>query len=70
VKDVLRRVKEERNILNTIKTMKDNRIGNILRRNCLLKQLIKGKIKVMKRCEGRNKQLLDDLHEARGYWKH
>ena len=43
-KDVLHRVKEERNILRTIERKKSNWIGHILRRNCLLKQVIEGKI--------------------------
>ena len=37
VRNVLHGVKEERNILYTIKTVKDNKIGIVLRRNCLLK---------------------------------
>jgi hypothetical protein len=36
--EVLWRVKEERNILHTIKRRKVNWIGHILRRNCPLKQ--------------------------------
>ena len=43
-KEVLLRVNEQRNILHEIKR-KANWIGHILRRNCLLKQIIKGKIK-------------------------
>jgi hypothetical protein len=35
--EVLHRVKEERNILHTIKRRKANWIGHSLRRNCLLK---------------------------------
>jgi hypothetical protein len=42
--EVLHRVKEERNILLIIKRRKANWIGHILRRNCLLKHVIKGKI--------------------------
>jgi hypothetical protein len=42
--EVLHRVKEERNILLTIKIRKANWIGHILRRNCLLKHVIKGKL--------------------------
>jgi hypothetical protein len=42
--EVLHRVKEERNIVHTIKRRKTNWIGHILRRNCLLKQVIEGKI--------------------------
>jgi hypothetical protein len=41
--EVLHRVKEERNILHTIKRRKANWIGHILRRNCLLKHVTKGK---------------------------
>jgi hypothetical protein len=37
-------VKEERNIVHTIKRRKANWIGHILRRNCLLKHVIGGKI--------------------------
>jgi hypothetical protein len=44
-KFLLHRVKEERNILNTIKRRNAKWIGHILRRNCLLKHVIGGKIK-------------------------
>jgi hypothetical protein len=71
--EVLHRVKEERNILHKIKRRKANWIGHILRRNCLLKHVIEGKleerIKMMGRRGRRRKQLLDDLKEKRGYWK-
>jgi hypothetical protein len=40
--EVLHRVKEERNILHTIKRRKANWIGHILRTNCLLKHVIEG----------------------------
>ena len=42
--EVLKTVKEERNILQTIKRREANCIGHILRRDCLLKQVIEGKI--------------------------
>jgi hypothetical protein len=42
---VLHRVKEEMNILLTIRRRKANLIGHILRRNCILKPIIEGKIK-------------------------
>jgi hypothetical protein len=52
---------------------KANWIGHILRRNCLLKPVIEGKIEgkieVMKSQSGRGKKVLDDLKETRGYWK-
>jgi hypothetical protein len=70
---VLHRVKEERNILHTIKRRKANWIGHILRRNCLLKHVIEGKlegrIEVMRIQGRRRKQLLDDLKKTRRYWK-
>jgi hypothetical protein len=44
--EVLHRVKEERNILRTIKRRKANWI-NISCRNCLLKDVIEGKTKEM-----------------------
>jgi hypothetical protein len=42
--EVLHRVKEERNIVLTIKRRKANWIGHILCRNCLLKHVIEGKL--------------------------
>ena len=46
-------------------------IGHILRRNCLLKQVMEGKIKgemdVTRRRGRRRKKLLDDLKDRRGY---
>jgi hypothetical protein len=38
-------VKQQRNILHEIIKRKANWIGHILRRNCLLQQVIEGKIK-------------------------
>jgi hypothetical protein len=39
--EILHRVKEDRNILHTTEREKANWIGHSLRRNCLLKQVIK-----------------------------
>ena len=54
-----------------IRNRKANWIGHILRRNCLLKHVIEGKIKeeleVTRRRGRRRKKLLDDLKERRGY---
>ena len=65
------RVNEQRNILHEIRKRKANWIGHILRRNCLLKQVIEGKIKgdmeVTRRRGRRRKKLLDDLKDRRGY---
>ena len=38
--EVFHTVKEERNIVHTIKRRKANRIGHILRRNCFLKHIV------------------------------
>jgi hypothetical protein len=42
--EVLHREKEERNLVHTITRGKANWIGHILRRNCLLKHVIEGKV--------------------------
>ena len=69
--DVLLRVNEQRNILHEMRKRMANWIGHILRRNCLLKQVIEGKIKgemeVIRRRGRRRTQLLDDLKDRRGY---
>jgi hypothetical protein len=44
-------------------------VGHILRRNCLVKSVIKGKIEVMRRRGIRRLQRLDGLKETRGYCK-
>ena len=71
--EVLQRVKEERNILQSIKRRKASWIFHILRRNCLLRHVIKGTIEgrteVTGRQERRSKQILDDLQETRRCWK-
>ena len=58
-------------ILREIRKRKANWIGHILRRNCLLKQVIEGKIKgeteVTRRRGRRRKKLMDDLKDRRGY---
>jgi len=68
---VLLRVNEQGNILHEIRKRKANWIGHILRRNCLLRQVIEGKIKgemeVTRRRGRRRKKLLDDLKDRRGY---
>ena len=70
--EVLLRVKENRNIIHEISKRKANCIGHILRRNCLLQQVIEGKIKgrieVTGRGGRRRRKLLDDLKERRGYF--
>jgi hypothetical protein len=51
--EVLHRVKEDKNIVHTIKRRKVNWIGHILRRNCLLKHVIEEKIEGMIEVTGR-----------------
>jgi len=63
----LLRVNEQRNILHEIIKRKANWICHILRRNCLLKQVIEGKIKGQIEVTRRRKKLLDDLKDRRGY---
>jgi hypothetical protein len=65
--EVLFIVNEQRNILHEIRKQKANWIGHILRRNCLLKQVIEGKIKGQIEVTRRRKKLLDDLGDRRGY---
>jgi hypothetical protein len=69
--EVLLRVSEQRNILHEMRKWKANWIGHILRRNCLLKEVIEGKIKgrieVTRRLGRRRKKMLDDLGDRRGY---
>ena len=71
--EVLQRVKEDMNILHTVKRRKADSIGHILRRNCLLEHVIQGKIQrrlEVTRGQGRRrKHALDDLMEMRAYWK-
>jgi hypothetical protein len=56
--EVLHRVKEERNIVHTIKRRKANWNGEL-----------EGRIEMTGRRERRRKQLLDDLKEKGRYWK-
>jgi hypothetical protein len=60
--EVLHRVKEERNVLHTIKRRQANWIGSILRRNCLLKHAIEGKL------EGRIEMVGDEEEGVSSYW--
>jgi hypothetical protein len=67
----LLRVNKQRNILYEIRKRKANWIVHILRRNCLLKQVIEEKIKgemdVTRIRDRRRKKLMDDLKDRRGY---
>ena len=67
--EVLHRVKEKRNIVHAVKGRKDNCIGHILCRNCVLKQVIEGKIEKRRDRTGRRgrrrKEVLNELKEMR-----
>jgi len=69
--EVLLRIKEHRNIFHEISKRKANWIGHILRRNCLLQQVIEGKInggiEVTGRRGRRRRKLLDVFQERKGY---
>ncbi|PNF17737.1 hypothetical protein B7P43_G07070 [Cryptotermes secundus] len=65
--EVLFRVSEQRNILHQIRKLKANWIGHILRSNCLLKEVIEGKIEGRIEMTRRRKKMLDDLGDRRGY---
>ena len=69
--EVLFRVNEQRDILHEIRQRKAKWTGHILRRNCLLKQVIERKTKeemeVTRRRGRRRKKLLDDLKGRREY---
>jgi hypothetical protein len=68
---VLFSAKEQRNILHELNKWKANWIRHILRSNCLLQQVIEGKIKggieVTGRRGRRRRKPLDGLKERRGY---
>jgi hypothetical protein len=71
--EVLRRVREERNIFCIVKRSKANWVGNILCRNWFLKQIIEGKVEGRMEMRGRRgrrrQQILDKLKETRERWK-
>jgi hypothetical protein len=70
---VLQGVKEENNTVHKIKIRNAQCIGQILRRNCLLRHVIEGKIKGRTEVRGRrgrrSNYLLEDFKETRKYWK-
>jgi hypothetical protein len=69
--EVLQRVKEEKNIVHATVRKKANWIGNILRRNCLLIDVIEGKIEGRTEATDRRgtgcKQLIQNPKEMK--WK-
>jgi hypothetical protein len=71
--EVLHRDKKERNVKRTVKSRKAKWIGYVLRRNCLLQHVVKGKIEGRIGVTGRRRRrravLLDCLKKTRGYRK-
>ena len=65
--EILHNEKEKRNVLHTIKRKNATFISHTLRRNCILKHVIEGKIYVAVRQGRRHKQLLDDMKEMTVY---
>jgi hypothetical protein len=55
-KELLERNKEERNTVHRIYRRKTNWIGHILRRNCLLKHVIVGKLDGRTQVTGRRRK--------------
>ena len=66
---VLHRVKEEKNIIHTIRRWEANWNGHILSMDCLIKLVIEGRIEMVGRQERRSKQLLNDIKKTRRCWK-
>jgi hypothetical protein len=56
-----------------VQRKKSNSIGNILRRNCILRNFIEGKTKGRREVTGRRRKrrklLVDDLKEKWVFWK-
>ena len=67
--EVLHRVKEERNIVYTVKRGMLKELVKSCVRTAFWNTLLKARIEVMGIRGRRVKQLLDDLKERRGYWK-
>jgi hypothetical protein len=70
--EVLRRVNEEMNVLQTTERRESNWFGHILHRNCLLRHVIErkieGRLEVMGR-RGKNRKQLPDDRITRRYCK-
>jgi hypothetical protein len=67
-KQMLHRIKEERNILHKTQQRKVNWIGHMLNRNFLLEHVIERKIKRKIEGKRRLKQLLHALNESISHW--
>jgi len=67
--EVLHRVREYRDIVNTLKRRKTNWIGHVLFRNCLLTHVAEGKIEGTKRRRRIRKHPLDVLNGEECRWR-
>jgi hypothetical protein len=71
--EVIHKINKERNTLHKTNRRKDNCFGHFLRRNCLLKDLIEGRIEGKRGRGRRRKPVLDEFKKnSRGnlMWKH
>jgi hypothetical protein len=66
--EVLHRIKEERDVLYTVKQRKATLIGHRLRWNFFVRQVIEGKMEEKKRRGRRHKQILDGPKEESSSW--
>jgi hypothetical protein len=66
---VLERVGEKRTLLNNFLRRKANWIGHILRRNCVLHDVLEEQMTEVKEVGRRRTQLLDYLRNRRRYWE-
>ena len=66
-KQIFRRVREERNVLRTIRRRKAKWIGHTLRRNCVLIDSIEGEVE--RRDDKMRNKIYNDGNGKRGYLK-
>ena len=59
----------ERALLNNILRRKPKCIGHILKRNCLLRYIIKGQMTEVKGVRRRRTRIFNDLRNRRRYWE-
>ena len=59
--EVIRKISKERNTVHAVNRRQDNWFGHFLRRNCLVKDLIEGKIEGKRERGRRRKLLLNEL---------
>jgi hypothetical protein len=67
--EIQQRVKEKRNVLQTVRRRKATWVSHTMHSNCLLNLVIQEKIGEYGRRGRGRKQLLNDLKKGRRYWK-